>query len=96
MPSVSAASKWLAASTALVSAPGVAGPNVFWTFGFDRHYAHGTGGYAELRDDTRLAHRTSPDADAPVLRASLALNDTPLSPQAAARPASDLATVEQP
>ena len=28
--------------------PATAAPNVFWTFGFDRHYAHGTGGRVEL------------------------------------------------
>ena len=44
-----------ALSSVLATTPALAGPNVFWTFGFDRHYAQGTGGRAELPKSVRLA-----------------------------------------
>lgn len=44
---------------AIVSQPVIAAPNVFWTFGFNRHYAHGSGGRAALPSTSLLAaHRS--------------------------------------
>ena len=55
MATVSIVSRWLAAGSVLAATPASASPNVFWTFGFDRHYAHGTGGRAELPKSVKLA-----------------------------------------
>ena len=39
----------------VLAEPALAGPNVFWTFGFERPYLHATGGRAELPQPVELA-----------------------------------------
>lgn len=48
----------LAAIMVISTTPAQAAPNVFWTFGFDRHYLHSTGGRAAIVWPTRLAAAT--------------------------------------
>lgn len=62
MSMMSTALRCCSVSIALASVPATAAPNVFWTFGFEQRYSHGTGGRAELPVETMFAARVPADS----------------------------------
>lgn len=67
------------AVAALDCAPAIAAPNVFWTFGFDRHYGHGSGGRAALTKEAVQVAQLSATSSTPTADV-LPVTRTPIDP----------------